>query len=311
MVAHNGLCLVHVAQIQLLRGDWEAALAGARQCVERFTRGALNRLAVGEAFYCQGEAQRLRGDFAAAEEAYRQASHHGREAQPGLALLRLSQGKGDAAAAAIRRVIGETTAPLARARILPAYVEIMIATESLDLARAACGELDEISHGLGCEVVEALAAHARGALALAEGRASEALIDLRRSQATWTELAAPYEIARVREHLGHACRALGDRDTATLELEAARTTFERLAAEPDRARMAASLAGAGSAAHGLTARELEVLRRVAAGKTNRDIAAELFISEHTVARHVQNIFAKLDVSSRTAATAFAFERNLV
>ena len=310
MVTHNGLCLVHMAQIQLLRGDWEAALERARRCVERFTRGMLNRLAIGEAFYCQGEVHRLRGHFEAAEEAYGQARQHGREPQPGLALLRLGQGQGEAAAGTIRRVIGETTLPLARAGRLPAYVEIMLATGSLDLARAACRELDEICQTLDCEMLNAMAAQARGTLALAEGRAGDALTELRRALGTWIELEAPYEIARVRVQVSQACGALGDEDTARLELEAARRAFESLGAARHVRPVEASTA-ATDGAHRLTARELEVLRRVAAGKTNRDIAAELFISEHTVARHVQNIFAKLDVSSRTAATAFAFEHDLV
>ena len=313
MVAHNGLCLVHRAEIMLLGGDWETALIEARRSVERFTRGALNQLACGNAFYCQGEAHRLRGDFEAAEEAYRQASLNGCEPQPGLALMRLAQGKAEAAAAAIRRFVGETTVPLRRAGVLPAYVEIMLAVGSLDLARAACRELDEITRGLDCEALDAMAAHSRGAMELAEGRTSDALIELRRALATWRELDAPYEVARVRSVIGLACRAVEDHDTAALELEASRRAFRDLGAIPDYARVA-SLIGATTGAantHGLTGRELEVLRLVAGGKSNREIAGELFISEHTVARHVQNIFAKLSVSSRTAATAFAFSHQLV
>ena len=170
MVAHNGLCLVHRAEIMLLGGDWETALKEARRSAERFTRGVLNQLACGKAFYCQGEVHRLRGEFDAAEEAYRQASQHGCEPQPGLALMRLAQGKAELAASAIRRMVGETTAPLPRAEILPAYVEIMLAVGSLDLARAACRELDEIAEHLECEVLDAMAAHSRGATALAEGQ---------------------------------------------------------------------------------------------------------------------------------------------
>ena len=314
MIAHNGLCLVHRAQLKLIEGDWDAALEEARRSADRFTRGALNQLACGEAHYCQGEAHRLRGDFDAAEDAYQQASQHGREPQPGLSLMRLSQGKVDAAAAAIRRVIGETTAPAVRAGRLPAYVEIMIASGSLELAHAACRELDELCAQLRSEAVEAMAARSRGAVALAEKKASEALIDLRRALVVLQELGARYEIARVRVQVGLACRALGDEDTARLELAAARRDFRTLGALPDLTRIATLMPDVDERQvemHGLTAREIEVLRRVAAGKTNREIAAELFISEFTVARHVQNIFAKLSVSSRTAATAFAFAHNLV
>jgi tetratricopeptide (TPR) repeat protein len=216
MVAHNGLCLVHRAEIMLLEGAWDAALGEARRSAERFSQGALNQLARGAAFYCQGETHRLRGDFAAAEEAYRQASQHRREPQPGLALMRLAQNKGDAAAAAIRRVVGETTAPLARAAILPAYVEIMLALGSGQLARAACSELDEIAEQLGCGVVHAAAAHSQGAVALAEGRASDALLHLRRALSIWSELSAPYEVACIRLRVGLACRALEDEASAIL-----------------------------------------------------------------------------------------------
>jgi DNA-binding NarL/FixJ family response regulator len=315
MVAHNGLCLVHRAELMLLRGTWEAALAEARRSAERFTRGLLNELACGRAWYCQGEAHRLRGEFAAAEAAYRAASRCGHEPQPGLALLRLAQGKGDAAAAAIRRVVGETTEPLDRAGLLPAYVEIMLAVGDLDRARAACRELDQLAERQGNEVLAAMAAEARGAVALPEGRVTDALRSLRRALAVWQELAAPYAAARVRVLLGRACRALGDDDTAALELDAARARFEHLGAAPDRDRVDALAAGSTparpAAAHRLTERERTVLRLVAAGKSNREIASDLVISEHTVARHVQNIFAKLAVSSRTAAAAFAFAHDLL
>ena len=314
MIAHNGLCLVHRAQLKLIEGDWDAALEEARRSADRFTRGALNALACGEAHYCQGEAHRLRGKFDEAEDAYQRASQHGREPQPGLSLMRLSQGKVDAAAAAIRRVIGETTAPAARAGRLPAYIEIMIAAGSLELARAGCRELDELSTQLRSEALGAMAAGSRGAVAVAEKRAGDALVELRRSLVVLQELGARYEIARVRVQVGLACRALGDEDTARLELVAARRDFEALGALTDLGRIATLMPDVDERlgeAHGLTARELEVLRRVAAGKTNREIATELFISEFTVARHVQNILAKLSVSSRTAATAFAFAHNLL
>lgn len=313
MIAHNGLCLVHRSEIMLLSGDWEGALKEARQSAERFTRGALNQLSGGAAFYCQGEVHRLRGDFEAAEEAYRQASLHGREPQPGLALMRLAQGKAEVAAAAIRRFVGETTAPSRRAGVLAAYVEIMLAVGSVDLARAASREFDEIAESLDCEALDASASECRGALALADGRVSDALAELRRSLAVWRELDAPYEIARVRSLIGLACRAAEDYETAALELEAARRGFRELGAAPDAARIDSQVSVRTEAEqnYGLTGRELQVLRLVAAGKSNSEIADALFISEHTVARHVQNIFAKLTVSSRAAATAFAFSHKLM
>jgi DNA-binding CsgD family transcriptional regulator len=205
-------------------------------------------------------------------------------------------------------VLEETPDPLRRAAQLPAYVEIMLAAGENDEARRASGELEEIAAGSGRPMLEAIAAQVRGAVELGEGDARAALAPLRRACQLWQELDAPYEVARVRMLVGLACRVLGDDDTAALELDAARGAFDRLGAAPDLARLNALT---GAAPHGLSARELEVLRHVAAGKSNREIAAELVVSEHTVARHVQNIRAKLGVSSRTAAAAFAFEHRLV
>jgi DNA-binding NarL/FixJ family response regulator len=312
MVAHNGLCLVHRAEIMQLRGAWAQALEEARRAAERFTRGVLNEIACGKAHYRQGEVHRLRGELDAAEGGYREASRCGFEPQPGLALLRLAQGEVDTATAAIRRAVGETTQPLKRAGLLPAYVEIMLAAGELERARGACRELEEIAERQASDVLGAIAAHARGAIALAEADAPNALATLRQALDAWRELPAPYEVARVRLLIGSACRMLGDEDTATLELEAAREVFARLGAAWDLAGLdSIERRTADADLHGLTAREAEVLRLVAAGRSNRQIAAELVISEHTVARHMQNIFAKLGVSSRTAASAFAFEHDLV
>jgi DNA-binding CsgD family transcriptional regulator len=312
MVAHNGLCLVHRAEIMQLQGAWQQALEEARQAAERFTQGVLNQIACGKAHYREGEIHRLRGELEAAEEAYRRASRCGLEPQPGLALLRLAQRKPDAAAAAIRRAVGETPQPLKRVGVLRAYVEIMLAVGELERAHAGCIELQEISERQASEALAAISAQALGATKLAEGDAGSALTQLRRAFELWQALGAPYEVARVRTLIGSACRTLGDDDTATLELEAAREVFAELGAASDLASInAINRRATGEDLHGLTAREAEVLRMVASGKSNREIAAELVISQHTVARHVQNIFAKLGVSSRTAASAFAFEHDLV
>jgi DNA-binding CsgD family transcriptional regulator len=309
LVAFTGRCLSHRAGIMMLRGAWADALEEARRAREQCEQ-AMNDAAAGEAFYQQGELHRLQGDFAAAEAAYKDASRCGREPQPGLSLLRLWQGDDGTAAAAIRRALGETADRLARARLLPAQAEIAVAVGSAQEARSAADELSVTATDNGSTMLRAIGARVQGSVALAEDDAQAALVSLREACRLWQELEAPYETARTRVLIGRACRALGDEDTAVLELETATSAFEQLGALPDLARVEA-MTGRAEDTHGLTPRELEVLRLVAAGKTNREIAAALVVSEHTVARHVQNIFTKLRVSSRTAATAFAFERHLV
>ena len=308
LVAFTGRCLVHRAQILRLQGAWSAAIDEANRADRRFDQ-AMNQTAAARACYLRGEVHRLRGEFAEAEKHYRRASQLGEEPQPGLALMRLVQGNHDAAAASIRRVVGETADRLRRAALLPAYAEIMLAAGELDEARGACEELAAICAECDSEMLRAMLAAARGAVDLAAGDAAAALVSGRQAARAWQELEAPYEAARARILVGLACRALGDEEAFALELDAARSAFEELGAAPDVAAVDALQGGAGT--HGLTARELEVLRLVAAGNSNRQIAATLGISEHTVARHVQNIFRKVDVASRTAAGAFAFEHGLV
>jgi DNA-binding CsgD family transcriptional regulator len=311
MVAFSGRCLVHRAEIMELHGAWREALEEARRAHQRCVQGK-NQSAAAQAFYRQAEVHRLQGRFSAAEEAYRDASRCGCEPQPGLALLRLAQGNDDAAAAAIRRAVGETTEPLKRARLLPAYVEIMLAVGDVQEAHNACRELEEISARYESGMLGAMSAHAEGAVDLAQGDTRAALLALRHAWQMWQELEVPYEAARVRVLLGLACRTLGDDDTAALELEAARDVFARLGAAPDLARADSLTRRAASVdARGLTPRELQVLRLLAAGRTNKAIAAELVLSERTVDRHVSNIFTKLGVSSRTAATAYAYKQQLV
>jgi DNA-binding CsgD family transcriptional regulator len=300
MVAFTGRCLLHRAEIKHLGGAWDEALEEAARVGGR---------AAGQACYRQGEVYRLQGEHRRAEGAYREASRHGAEPQPGLALLRLAQGEGAAAAAALRRALAEATEAVDRARLLPAYVEVMLSTRDVDAARAACADLETDAPAFGSGLLDALVAHARGAVDFAAGDPRAALVALRRAGRAWQELGVPYEQARVRELVGRSCRALGDEDSAALELEAALAVFRELRAAPDAARVEALLGR--RAAHGLTPRELEVLRLVAAGETNKAIAAELVLSERTVDRHVSNIYVKLGASSRAAATAYAYRHRLV
>ncbi len=311
MVAFTGTCMVHRAEIMQLHGAWSDAIEEARRACARYSEG-IEQQPPAAAFYQQAEVHRLRGEFTAADEAYRIASQRGYEPQPGLALLRMAQGRTDAAAAAIRRVVSATTGQLQRTRLLPAYVEIMLAVGDIEDARGACHELAGIAENLDTAVLGAMASHARGAVELAEGDARAALGPLRSTFEAWQRVEAPYEAARVRVLMGMACRAFGDDEGAGLELDAARAVFERLGAAPDLARIDALTKGAPSGhRHGLTPRELQVLRLVAAGKTNKAIAAELFLSGKTVDRHVSNIFNKLDVPSRAAATAYAYQHKLI
>ena len=311
LVTYTGSCLVHRAELLLLLGSWPDAIVEARRAAERAGQGA-DRGAAAGACYLQGEGYRLLGRLAEAEDAYRRASQAGAEPHPGLALLRLSQGRADVAAGAIRRVLGETAGRAERARLLSAAIEILLAAGDAEGARDACRELEETAARQHALMVTAMAAHARGAVELDRGDPRAALEALRRAEHAWRELEAPYEVARVRLSVALASRALGDGDSEALELAAARAAFERLGAAPDLARAAALLPPAPSRPPGgLTPRELQVLRLVATGKTNKAIAAELLLSEKTVERHLSSVFTKLDVPSRAGATAYAYAHRLV
>jgi DNA-binding NarL/FixJ family response regulator len=307
IVPFRGNCLVHRCEILQLQGAWTEAHESARQACERLA-GPPSWDALGSAHYQLAEIQRLRGELAQAEESYRRASLAGRDAEPGMSLLRVAQGRVDRAHRAIRRVLDEAKDPITRARLLPACVEIMLETGDLAGARASADELDAIASQHGAPYLSALSAHASGAVLLEEGDPRAALMKLRAAHRSWRELDAPHQAARARMLLGLACRELGDAGSAELEFEAARGTLEQLGAEPDLERLDRLM---GTPRLGeLSPRESEVLTLVATGKTNRAIATELFISEKTVARHVSNILTKLDLSSRSEATAYAFKHGL-
>jgi DNA-binding CsgD family transcriptional regulator len=284
-------------------------LTEACRACERARRA--DRKPPGAALYQQAEIHRLQGECEKAEDAYRAASELGFEPQPGLALLRLAQGRTNAACAAIRRLTSTTRDRVRRAGILPAYLEIMLASGELEEARRARDELRDLAHAFDTDVLRAKVAQADGALAIAEGRAHAALEPLRRGFDLWKRLDAPYEVARVRVLIAQACHAVGDEEAAGLELEAAKSALERLGARPDLARLDASKAPVRPVPRNrLTARELHVLRLISTGRTNKEIAEELSLSERTIDRHVTNILTKLDVRSRTAATSYAYDHKL-
>lgn len=306
-VMFTGICRMHRVQLLQLCGDWQAASEQAdRVCVELADS---NPSVVAEGHYLRAELLRLRGRTAESEAAYRDAHGLGRDPQPGLALLRLQQGRPDLAAASLATTLAATAEQGRRARLRRAQVEVAVVGGDLELAQAAVDELVEVATTLGTDAMTASAVEARGRLLLAEGRPADALPDLDRAVRIWRELDAPHDRARAQVVVGRCREALGDEDAATLAFDAARATFAELGATVDldaidRDRGHAPPPG------GLTPREAEVLGLVATGRTNREVADTLVISDRTVARHLANVHRKLGVGTRTAAAAWARDHGL-
>ena len=308
LVPYRGLCQVHRAEIFQLRGSWAEALAQAEQTSQL---PPPDGWVAGAAQYRLAELYRLRGRLDLAERSYAAAGAAGREVQPGLALLRVAQGRPAAGMAGLERALAEHEDVARRSRLLAAMVEVALATGDVEAARSAADELAGDAADIGTPYLAALSAHAEGLVSLADGNPRAALPQLRRAWSLWQEVDVPYETARTRVKVSAACRMLGDEDAARMELDAARTVFEQLGATADLAALDGADGPAPAHGHSLSSREREVLALVAQGHTNRAIAIRLFLSEKTVARHLSNIFAKLGVGSRAAATAYAYEHGLV
>jgi DNA-binding CsgD family transcriptional regulator/tetratricopeptide (TPR) repeat protein len=308
LVPYRGQCLVHQSQLRQAAGDWPGAVAKVADARGRLADPP--HPALGLAYYQEGELYRLRGDVDAAADAYRQASRAGYEPMPGLALLQLQRGDAGSAAVSIQRALGEAGQPFQRPGLLAAAVEIQVTAGDAAAATEAAAELVSIAEGSDSPVLGAMAAQATGAALLASGRTTDAMVHLRAASAVWQRLNMPYEAARTAVLVGVGCAALGDNTSAALEFDNARVTFESLGAGPDLRRVC-ELTGAPTGKGALSVRELEVLRLVAEGKTSREIASSLSISQHTVRRHLENTFAKLGVNSRAAAIAHVYEHDLL
>ena len=306
-VLYPGVCRIHKVRFMQMRGTWSAAEAEAHEaCADLI---GVHTFTAARGYYEIAEIKRLMGDYDAALEFYTKAHELGWDPQPGLARLRLAQGRTDAAVAGLRRALGQAQDRLVRAHLLPHQVDIALAAGDTDTASEAAEELARIAAEYKSPEMSAASATSLGSAMIARGKPEAALVELKRAISEWMHLDCLYETARARALAGHALRMVGDEDGASLDLQAAHEIFIKLGAEPD-ARRVAELIGRSQTSSGLSPRELEVLRLVAAGRSNKEIATTLFISENTVARHMQNIFTKLGVGSRSAATALAFKQGL-
>jgi len=293
------------AGLMLIRGAWAEASTAAELALSRFRAGDYR--AVYGAPYQHAELARLRGAFHSAEESYRRAGESGWEPQPGLALLHLAVGRVQAAQDEIRRSVAGSD-PFTRRYLLPAVVEIELAAGDVEAARRAVDELHATSP-TRTPMLAATITSAEARVLLADGDASAALGAAREAVGAWHGLGATYEAARSRVAAGRALLELGDRDAALTEFTRARDIFAGLGAEPALTELDGLMGD--RRAGGLTPREMEVLRLVSTGLTNRAIGVRLSLSEKTVARHLSNIFGKLGLSTRAAATAYAYENGLV
>jgi DNA-binding NarL/FixJ family response regulator len=304
-----GICRVHRA----VALDWRGALAEAEReatqaCAELIGIHMPNAAA---AFAEVGDIRRRLGDLDGAEEAFAKAEELCGQPCSGMALLRLAQDRVDAATGIITRALDQQPwNRLARAPLLLARAQIAVAAGDLEAAAAAVDELESIATDFDTAMLHAAALSGRARVQLAQNDATAACATIRLALASWLDLDVPYEVATARTILGLALREAGDEDAAASSFAAAEALFDQIGARLE-ARQIRNRTGRLALPAGLTDREAEVLRLVAEGRPNKEIAAELYLSAKTVSRHLSNIFAKIGVSSRSAATAFAFEHQIV
>jgi DNA-binding CsgD family transcriptional regulator len=305
---YPGICRLHVVELATLRGTWDSAAVMAQQACDELT--SHDPRYAGEAHYLIGELHRMAGDLDLGEEAFTRAHQLGRVPQPGLARVRLAQGRLDAAVNGLQLALEPPPqAPLRRTELLATLVEAHLAAGDIEAADTAAAAMADVVGAAGSTYLDAVKQITEAGVLLARGDALAACRRAGEAVERFQGLGLPYDEARAREIRGAAALVIDELDTAQLELAAARETYQRLGAEPDERRVAALLGEA--PASPLSSREIEVLRLVARGGTNKQVAGELVVSEHTVARHLSNIYTKLGVGSRSAATAWAHERSLI
>ena len=307
-VMFSGICRMHRVQLRQMAGEWDAAAADAEAVCHELV--GMNMSVVAEGHYLLGDLLRLRGLAEEADAAYRRAHELGRDPQPGLALLRAQRGQAPRALTSLQTALaGLQAAGYRRAPLLRAVVDVAVEVDDVDAATQAADELAGMAQRWRTDGLRAAAAQAKGGVELAAGEPARAVAPLREAIRWWHELDAPYDGARARILLSEACTLLGDEDAGRLELDAAAATLERLGALVDLRRIDGRRPDAQPPGR-LTPREAEVLAFVAEGDTNRQVAARLVISEKTVARHLANVYRKLDVSTRTGAAAWARRNGL-